>query len=110
MTPAQLSLEGLLPRARRTDPDTSHAAADSVHDLRASQAAVLWVLTLLGGRATDEQIADAYTPDYPRRPQQSPSGLRTRRRDLVDRGVVRDSGERVRLRTGRQAIVWEVTP
>jgi hypothetical protein len=88
--------------ARNTDPETSHAAASSVGDLRPRQVAVLDVLRRCGP-CHDEAIAAFYTG-----PPQSPSGLRTRRRELVDAGLVRDSGDRARLQTGRQSIVWEV--
>lgn len=89
------------PAARATDPDTSWAAARSVTDLRPRQAAVLELLSR--GPLTDEQIARRYCG-----PRQSPSGLRTRRKELVDMGLVRDSGVKERMETGRLAVVWEV--
>lgn len=93
--------------ARRSDPETSHAAAESISTdrLRRSQEAVLAVFDELGGRASDSQVAVRYSG-----PRQSPSGLRTRRRELVDLGYLRDSGERVMLPSGRRSIVWERTP
>ena len=36
----------------------------------------------------------------------SPSGARTRRAELVVKGLVYDTGERVTLLSGRRAIVW----
>lgn len=98
--------------ARTTDPDTSHAAAASVTDLTGKQSAVLRVLTVLterNGGATDEQIADAYFTDIPweKLPEQSPSGLRTRRNELWKRGLVRQTEERRRNRAGRRCVVWE---
>lgn len=88
--------------ARRTDPDTSHAAARSVVELRPRQQAVLDVLRSYGRALTDEEIAERYDG-----PQQSPSGLRTRRSELVSKGFARDSGERRPLASGRLAIAWE---
>lgn len=89
--------------ARRTDPLTSHLAAASITSerIRKSQADVLRVLS--SGPMCDEQIADRARELGVK---QSPSGLRTRRAELVDLGQVIDSGERVRLRSGRMSIVW----
>lgn len=89
--------------ARDTDPDTSREAARSVTDLTERRAAVLATLRRLGS-GTDADIAWAYPRDAPR---QSPSGLRTRRSELVAAGLVRDSGLRARMESGRRAIVWE---
>lgn len=98
-------------RARTTDPSTSHAAAASltVDALRASQAAVHAAL-VAAGPMTDVDLVEWYTdaakgdPDYPR---QSQSGIRTRRAELAAGGLVEDTGDRKRLDSGRQAIVWK---
>jgi DNA-binding Lrp family transcriptional regulator len=37
----------------------------------------------------------------------SPSGARTRRRELVDLGFVEDTGMRIKLRSGRLSAVWK---
>jgi hypothetical protein len=93
--------------ARKFDPATSVAAAASVADLTAKQFAALDVLATFGAM-TDVDLVDryeleAYSGDVP---FQSASGLRTRRAELVAHGLVEDSGERVRLASGRLAIVW----
>ena len=90
--------------ARRSDPDTSHAAAQSLSSdkLRESQGAVLRHF-VEHGPMTDVDLGNAYEG-----PPQSPSGLRTRRRELVDRGLLEDAGTRKRLTSGRYAIVWRV--
>ena len=99
-------------RARTSDPATSHAAAASVNGkLRETQNAVLRLLRL-DGDLSDDQLLAAY--DNRRRhdsgfPPQSPSGLRTRRRELVALGLVRDSGRRTTTYSGRAAIVWTAT-
>lgn len=104
-------------RARTGDPETSHAAAASLGGdvLRRSQAEVLVVLGQ-HGPCTDLALVEFYeavvavgqqlngTPIAP----QSPSGVRTRRRELQTLGRVRDSGSRVKLPSGRLAVVWEV--
>lgn len=42
-----------------------------------------------------------------RYPAQSPSGLRTRRSELVRKGYIIDTGQRVQLPSGRKAAVWQ---
>lgn len=98
-------LEILTPKARRTDPATSHAAARSVANLRHSQQVILKLLALEGPK-TDEELLYLWNDRIAERI--SPSGLRTRRSELVDLGLVRDSGERRPLESGRTAIAWEV--
>lgn len=91
-------------RYRLTDPETSRLAANSLtqEKLRESQLDIIWVLEN-HGPLTDEEI-------FARLPRiQSQSGARTRRKELVDLGLVRDSGDRDRTASGRQTIVWELT-
>ena len=96
-------------RARTSDPDTSHAAAQSLTPatLRLSQSAVLSVLTAYPAGLTDQGLALVYGDRWP---AQSESGLRTRRAELVRGGLVVDTGRRERLATGRRAVVWAVAP
>jgi hypothetical protein len=96
-------------RARTTDPETSHEAAESLGDLPTAQAHVLWVLARYGPM-TDAELIGAYRPcaragvvGY-----QSDSGIRTRRAELVKRGDVIDTGKRQMLPSGRRAIVWKL--
>ena len=91
--------------ARTTDPETSRAAAASLspETLRASQRQVLDAFRRFG-QMHHERLIERYDGD-----PQSDSGLRTRTRELVDAGLLRDSGERVLLSSRRQAIVWELT-
>lgn len=93
------------PVARRDDPETSWEAAASVEDLSERRAAVYWLLRRLGP-STDEEIAEHYPRDAP---QQSPSGLRTRRSELVRMGFVEFAGEHKKMTSGRRARVWRVT-
>jgi hypothetical protein len=99
------------PRARRTDPETSHEAAASIAPpkQRATQAAVL-DLFQRHGPMHDYRMIDAYSLERAGLgwPPQTRSGLQTRRHELVTAGLLEDSGERVRLETGRRAIVWRV--
>lgn len=97
----------LIPRARRTDPTTSHAAARSVDraTLPHVKRVIVTLLSLEGGK-TDEELAYLWGERIAE--PISESGLRTRRAELVADGFVRDSGTRRRLASGRSAIVWEV--
>jgi hypothetical protein len=94
------------PRARHTDPETSHDAAASVKELRRRQAAVWYVLDM-EGPLTDEELVKAYAVRWPHFPQ-SPSGLRTRRAELVARGLVEWTGRRRPLVSGRLAREWDL--
>jgi hypothetical protein len=88
--------------ARFSDPATSHEAAASVK-VRESQQKVMGLLKL--GPATDEALANRAMQHGIRI---SPSGLRTRRSELVALSLVVDSGVRVTTANGRKAIVWAV--
>jgi hypothetical protein len=94
--------------ARLTDPETSHAAAASIDRLTDRQGAVLRVFKRNRFAMTDVSLCSMY--DVAARkglvPAQSVSGIRTRRAELVDRGLIVDTGNRVRLASGRKAIVW----
>ena len=95
----------MTPAARLFDPATSHAAARSVNmdRLRDTQRAIVTLLAMRGGM-TDDEISAAWNETMSE--QVSPSGLRTRRSELVTLGRIKDSNERRKLATGRSAIVW----
>lgn len=102
-----LSGEEFRPRARREDPETSHAAARSVQEITTGMSAILRVIASLG-EGPDEVIY----AEYERRtvewelPRRAPSGYRTLRKELQRRGLVVDSGKRALLNSGRRAIIW----
>lgn len=94
-------------RARNTDPATSHEAAKKVTNTARVQNIILSILWARGP-LTDPQIAEQY---YNRvadgsAPLASESGLRTRRAELVKKGLVHATGEREKLDSGRTATVW----
>lgn len=89
-------------KARRTDPITSHDAAESVDNITQTQS---YVLRCLRRPRVDVELVSAYR-EYKTAPRASESGIRSRRAELVDRGLVIDTGRRVRLQSGRYAIVW----
>lgn len=78
-----------------------------VHEdtLNLSQATVLNILRE-HGPMTDDRLVLVYPAFSSHR--QTPSGIRTRRRELADLGFVEDSGYNSKtLATGRSAIVWK---
>jgi RecJ-like exonuclease len=87
--------------ARRSDPETSREAAASItaERLRNSQQIILNTLRRYGPM-TDEDIYRRTATTM------SPSGARTRRAELVARGLVYDTGKRETLASGRKAVVW----
>jgi hypothetical protein len=93
-------------KARKTDPVTSHVAAQSVKNVTSTQAVILQLLDVPYGM-TDVALVKAYNKvkDAPRA---SDSGIRSRRAELAAMGKVADTGNRVKLPSGRHAIVWQV--
>jgi hypothetical protein len=96
-----------MPATRKTDPVTSHAAAASVENLTVTQKFIVQFLKAYGPMS-DERLADTWFAEcrIGSAPYVSDSGLRSRRAELVAKGLVVDSGVRVKMRSGRQAIVW----
>ena len=98
-------------RARTSDPHTSHAAAASVRNMTQTHERLLSLIKT-GGDTTDEELyrrwqqvredLDAGWPPI------STSGLRTRRKELVEMGLVVDSGRRGRTATGRACVIWRL--
>lgn len=92
------------PVARSSDPETSHQAARSVRGLSHTHQLVLRTFRL-AGELTDEELAARFLAGGI---TISPSGLRSRRRELVDQRRLVDSGRRRRTRAGRATIVWKL--
>lgn len=103
-------LNGPGPRARRSDPITSHEAADS-NDVYPSQTYVFDLLWLLGP-STDHELVAAAEKDFKEHPEQvawTPQRLRSARSELAGRGlVVHPEGEYRPSPSGRRAQVWRV--
>lgn len=92
-----------MPHARLTDPNTSHSAASSVQNITETQQAILQLLTL--HPMTDQELVRWYQNQLIA-PRASESGIRSRRAELVEQGLVKDTGERKKLESGRSAVVW----
>lgn len=97
------------PQARRTDPSTSHAAAASVGDLTENQMAIMTVFRLAGSRLLDEQLISLYKHYQKpfRLPDQSESGIRTRRCELSKAEKLVEAG-RIKMSTGRMGRTWRI--
>lgn len=97
------------PKARRSDPDTSVAAADSVKRTTVERQRTRIVALLdVRGPCTDEELASWYIHHWD--DDFTPSGLRTRRSELVKLRRVEWTGEKRRISTGRLARVWRLRP
>lgn len=99
-----------MPRARRNDPETSKQAAASVTNLGRTRDAIIKILKDYGPR-TDDQIWLIYSGLFDKGaqiPRVSPSGLRSRRAELLTLGFVVDSGKRARTPSNRWAAVWRL--
>ena len=95
-----------MPKARLTDPKTSHLAAESVENVSETKKIILtWLATNYG--LTDVALVKAYNGLNKAR-RSSESGIRSRRAELVAAGLVVDTGDRVKLPSNRLAIVWAV--
>jgi len=92
--------------ARATDPQTSHDAAASVDPRLTTrlQASILVTLHGLDGPASHTELYESHHAFAV-----SPSGFRTRVKELVDGGMVEDSGDRHVLPSGRNSIRWQLT-
>lgn len=100
-----------MPRTRITDPDTSHEAAESVRSVTRTQYAILRLFDQYHF-LTDEQLQLQYRRlvNEGTAPRASESGIRSRRKELVDAGYVFDTGRRTKMESGRNAIVWSSYP
>lgn len=97
------------PVARRSDPETSWTAAGSVSKRKLTRTRQNILDSLRRwGPMTDEAIWKSLVREGQDH-LTSVSGARTRRKELVDIGLVEDSGRRVRGSTNRKMIVWRAT-
>jgi hypothetical protein len=85
--------------ARRSDPETSHAAAKSV-DANRLESVVLGALGRHPSGLTIHEVADLTGVPF--------ESIGPRFRPLVNKGLIHDSGERRVGRSNRQCIVWRL--
>ena len=104
--------DDLFAHARNTDPETSHEAAESIDNLTERQTAVLVILEEFGGQLADHELVRQYEKhgSWYSVPKQTPQSIRSRRSELVKRGLVDHwPGNFVKTESGRRARVWAVT-
>lgn len=99
---AQAAVNEQIARARRTDPHTSHEAADKVTPkVTDIQKVVLHYFKIAGAHGMCdlelEQMCGSRGSTY-----------RTRRTELVDKGYLANTGRTV-VMNGRKRIVWAIT-
>jgi len=88
--------------ARSTDPGTSWEAARSVQGITEHQGEVLAAYRGRKDMADEDLVLNLQRSGS----KQSPSGIRTRRAELVAQGLLVDTGDRVTGSTGRRMILW----
>ena len=93
-----------MPNARKSDPYTSHEAADSVVEVTDTQLAIY---KLLKKPMTDQDLITAYRGLVAVRkaPMASESGIRSRRAELVQLSLIKAFGES-KTWSGRKCLVW----
>lgn len=97
-------LEEMSARARTTDPETSRAAAKSVdpNHVREVRQRVLACFRAHGAM-TQHVLVKRYWARFGECPE---SSIRTRCKELVEGGFVKDTGKRERLPSRRLAVIW----
>ena len=96
-----------MPHARLTDPGTSHEAAQSVDNMTETKKAIFYLLKY---PMTDAMLIQSYgmLVNIKQAPRASESGIRSRRAELVEDGLVMDTGNRLKSPSGRNMIVWAI--
>lgn len=102
-----LYLTGDTPRARTTDPVTSHEGADASMATRVAIQNHVMKLFEHFGAMTDRELTEHYfaSPDHPPADPESP---RKRRSALTADGLLVDTGLTRRSANGRSAVVWRI--
>jgi hypothetical protein len=94
-----------MPSTRTLDPSTSHAAEKSVSKLAESYGIILDLFRTYGPM-NDEQLITRWKFNSSK--YAADSGIRSRRSELVAAGRLEDSGDRIKMTSGRMSIVWRL--
>mgnify|MGYP003138669246 FL=1 len=98
--PDQVSLFDVPPRSRRTDPDTSHEAASSMHVTAASHRGEILELLRERGGATGDAIDEALGWKHATANRRLP--------ELREMGLVTMTEDTALTRSGRRARIWRI--
>jgi len=95
-----------MPYARSTDPTTSWEATTTVTRISETQKAILHLLTI---EMTDSELVERYQlrSRVGLAPMASDSGIRSRRHELAELGLVVQVGEG-KSAFGRRSLLWKV--
>lgn len=96
---------------RQGDPEESYSAAASTGNLTVNQRSVMTLMRVLGKPVLDEELIKAYERHRKALllPEQSESGLRSRRSELSNAGLL-TQGESKKMTTGGTGRTWTLTP
>lgn len=94
-----LDLFSPIPAARRSDPETSHQAAESMRETAASQRIRIFQYLVANGPKTADELDDAL--------ELRPTSAGRRLPELWEAGKARPTAEKVPTRSGRLARKWE---
>jgi len=96
------------PKSRWDNPDTSRAAAESIslEAITETQERIL-VVYRFHGALSDEQLEELFLDYWP--DSATSQGIRSRRGELVRKGLVVDTGRRSTTKYGRSCVVWRAS-
>jgi hypothetical protein len=94
-----------VPNTRTLDPTTSHQAEASVTGLAESYRIILSILRE-SGPMNDEKLISTWRKTQNKKA--SDSGIRSRRSELTATGLIVDTGDRIKMDSGRMSIVWGI--
>jgi hypothetical protein len=94
-----------VPNTRTLDPTTSHQAEASATGLAESYRIILGILRE-SGPMNDEKLISTWRKTQNKKA--SDSGIRSRRSELTATGLIVDTGDRIKMESGRMSIVWGI--
>jgi hypothetical protein len=94
-----------MPHARKTDPFTSHLAAESIKDVTPVQSRILSLFDAFGDM-TDEELIRQYHLAFHMHWPSADSSIRSRRKELVNLGHLTPTSMVRNTKAGQKSIVW----